>query len=226
MRLDHSKYLTREELATLRRAAHAWDLLDREAGRRHGIVAWAVIDTLTCTGLRTGELALLDCGWLNRQRRTLTVRRLKRRSKKASDLFDTLPIPADLVKHLTRYLIWKQHMGEGVFEDDPLFCGQRGRLTERGVQHIFARVVEQSALPCERVTPRTVRHTVGTLLYQSTRDLRLVQHQLGHRRPQTSSIYASATDEQRRSAITAIIEPPPPELTFDHSLLQQDGPRP
>ncbi len=51
--------------------------------------------------------------------------------------------------------------------------------------------------------PHSARHTHGTRSYAATRDLRLVQDELGHADPSTTAIYAHVATERKLAAADA-----------------------
>lgn len=66
-------------------------------------------------------------------------------------------------------------------------------MSKSGIQRAWKQAVMAAGVhrPDGRVySIHCARHTVGTLLYQRTGDLRAVQHLLGHRRLETTTIYA------------------------------------
>jgi site-specific recombinase XerD len=48
------------------------------------------------------------------------------------------------------------------------------------------------------------RHSHATTLYAATKDLRLVQKQLGHSRPSITAIYADVADAHAREGVKAM----------------------
>lgn len=78
--------------------------------------------------------------------------------------------------------------------DGPLFVGQMGHaLSPRTVQHIF-----KQRAP-EGITPHKIRHSYASELYRRSKNLRVVQENLGHSSIQTTEIYLHTDVDERRS---------------------------
>lgn len=77
----------------------------------------------------------------------------------------------------------------------PLFVGQNGHhISPRTVQHIF----ETCAPP--GITPHKIRHSYASELYRRSKNLRVVQENLGHSSIKTTEIYLH-TDLDERQAV-------------------------
>ncbi|MCK5280193.1 MAG: tyrosine-type recombinase/integrase, partial [Cyclobacteriaceae bacterium] len=50
----------------------------------------------------------------------------------------------------------------------------------------------------------SARHTYGTMLYRNTKDLRMVQKQLGHSSCQVTEVYADVLDEDVEKAVNTL----------------------
>ncbi len=75
----------------------------------------------------------------------------------------------------------------------PLFIGYGGRpISTRTVQLLFKRYAP------EDVTPHTIRHSYASELYRRSRNLRVVQENLGHTSIKTTEIYLHTDLEERR----------------------------
>lgn len=200
--LDRTKYMSREEARRLREVTQAWGNTDLERGRRQGVIAWAVVDTVMLTGLRVSELARLTIDDLDDRRKLLTVRRSKRKAIAA----ESLAIPPELARHLRQFINWKRcYTDEPTEEGSPLFCGQRGAMTVKGLQKVFKSAVQRAGLP-DSLSIHSARHTLGVELLNRTRDLRQVQKQLGHARIDTTTIYADVTEERMRNGVKGIYD--------------------
>jgi len=76
----------------------------------------------------------------------------------------------------------------------PLFIGYGGKpLSTRSVQLLFRRVAPTG------VTPHTIRHTYASELYRRSRNLRVVQENLGHTSIKTTEVYLHTDLEERRN---------------------------
>ena len=75
----------------------------------------------------------------------------------------------------------------------PLFPGQQGKhLSPRTVQHIF----RQYAPP--GITPHKIRHSYASELYRRSKNLRVVQENLGHSSIKTTEIYLHTDIDERK----------------------------
>lgn len=74
---------------------------------------------------------------------------------------------------------------------DHFFVTSKGTpVSPAFVRQMLKRYAEKIGLPAHKSHPHALRHTFGTELYRSTRDLRLVQTVMGHSSPQVTQIYA------------------------------------
>jgi site-specific recombinase XerC len=75
----------------------------------------------------------------------------------------------------------------------PLFVGYGGKpISPRTVQLLFRRYAP------EGVTPHTIRHSYASELYRRSRNLRVVQENLGHTSIKTTEVYLHTDLEERR----------------------------
>lgn len=76
----------------------------------------------------------------------------------------------------------------------PLFYGQQKKhLSPRTVQHIFRKYAP------EGITPHKIRHSYASELYRRSRNLRVVQENLGHASIKTTEVYLHTDLDERRS---------------------------
>lgn len=73
---------------------------------------------------------------------------------------------------------------------------QRWHATDRGLCKAIAVACEQAGIT-KRVTAHTFRHSHATALLNRGENIRVIQHQLGHRHVETTEIYTHATAQQR-----------------------------
>ncbi|OPX67921.1 MAG: putative tyrosine recombinase XerC-like protein [Methanoregulaceae archaeon PtaB.Bin056] len=77
--------------------------------------------------------------------------------------------------------------------EGPLFCGQQGHhISPRAVQHIFRKYAP------EGITPHKIRHSYASELYRRSKNLRVVQENLGHTSIKTTEIYLHTDLEERK----------------------------
>jgi integrase len=180
--IDRCKYMSQSELARLREYAllHASPL------------EWLLIDVATQTGLRVSELAALERNHFNPDRRSLVVHRRKKRD--GSPRPETIPLSPSLSSHIRDYL-----------EHSPDFwVGQRGKATRRGLQQAWTSVIKRAGLS-PKLSIHSARHTLAVCLLRSSKNLRLVQKQLGHSSPAvTANMYADIPFEDHQEEITKL----------------------
>ncbi len=109
-----------------------------------------------------------------------------------------------LKKHLKDYLAWKRSQGEPMNPDSSLFISERSALmTLSAIQKRFKRWTQLAGLD-ERYSIHSARHSYATALYRSTKDLRMVQKQLGHSNCRITEVYADVLREDIEKAVNAL----------------------
>ena len=177
MGIDRKKYMDLSEIKHLRETTAAWAALDLQRGRQQGIKAWMIVDLATSTGLRVGEIVSLDIEDIDLRRGLLTVVRLKRRTKRP----ESLAISNGLRDHLRQYI-----ENEGRDKGPLLNSQRRDRMTAIGASQVWKTAITRAGLPRE-LSIHSARHTVAVHLLKKTKNLRLVQKQLGHSSPATTA---------------------------------------
>ena len=198
--MDRTRYMDEREVTLLRATAENRAVRDLRAGRKGGVLAWAVVDAALGTGLRVSELARLTVGDFDGKRSALRVHRLKRKRP----LMETLAVGKELAEHLREFLAWKADAGEPVGKADALFHGKQGPLTAQGLQQIWKAAIRRAGLPKE-LSIHCARHTMAVHLLRRTRNLRQVQKQLGHASPATTAnMYADVTFEDMQAGLNGL----------------------
>jgi len=64
--------------------------------------------------------------------------------------------------------------------------------------------LRQAGLKRPGVSDHALRHTAATLAYKYTRDLRAVQHMLGHADPRTTARYAHLVERLQQNPALAV----------------------
>ena len=109
-----------------------------------------------------------------------------------------VPLTPDVAKVLDKYLSARRASGKRLTKDSPMFISVSPnsaglRLTRRSMQNIVNECLEKASLKYSEsrtVTTHGLRHTVGYLLTQAGKPLRVIQEALGHADPRTTAIYA------------------------------------
>lgn len=145
----------------------------------------AIIYMLLFCGLRIGELVRLEVKDLE----------LKRQGKVTvigkGDKTREVPLPANVRKVLEEYLDGR--------DSGKVFYGQRGPLTERGVEEIITKYAYKARI--EGLTPHVLRHTCATNLLNKGVDLVKVAVILGHENLNTTARYTLPTFQELLKAI-------------------------
>jgi site-specific recombinase XerD len=199
--LDRQKFLSEAEVKKLRRVVEDKALADLQKGRTTWPRFWMVVDLAVSAGLRVSEIAGLRVGnlYLNSREPRLQV---TGKGQKTRDVF----ISRELMKHLSQYLKWKRSLDEPLGDDDPLLMSSHGKpYSTRTLQYAFKRSIKEAGLP-SYYSIHACRHSYGTYLYQKTKDLRLVQKQLGHSSITTTTVYADVTVEETLDAVNGLFE--------------------
>jgi integrase len=175
--------MSERELAALR-------LLARDQGTS---VEWLLVDLATQTGLRVSELASLRPKDFDFDLSAVYVVRVKKREKPSPEL---LPLSPEVSEHVLQYISeFKCH------PDLPIWVGQRGRWTKRGLQQSWKACCKKAGLS-PRISIHAARHTMAVKLLRESKSLRMVQKQLGHSSPETTAkMYADVTFEDQQAAL-------------------------
>jgi len=108
------------------------------------------------------------------------------------------------MKHLSEYLKWKRLLNEPTGDDDPLLMSShRKPYSTRTLQYAFKRSIKEAGLP-STYSIHACRHSYGTYLYQKTKNLRLVQKQLGHSSITTTTVYTDVPMEETIDAVNGL----------------------
>lgn len=90
-------------------------------------------------------------------------------------------------------------------EDFVLISSHGQKFSTRGLQYAFKVAIREAGLP-NYYSIHACRHSYGTHLYQRTKDLRLVQKQLGHASITTTTVYADVTIEATVEAVNGLFK--------------------
>jgi integrase/recombinase XerD len=188
---DLTKFLTEPEIDRLRLAA-------KEKAEKSGVYKtwWMYLDLATRTGFRVNELRNLkvnDC-FLDGHSFLRTIGKGK---KKRHTM-----IPSDLRDHLLSF-IQENELKENDFV---LLSSHNKPFTRRALQKVFKKIAALAGLD-KRFSIHSLRHSYASHLYQSTKDLRLVQKQLGHSSPSVTAIYADLSQEQISRTLDDVFKP-------------------
>ncbi|MBA7713198.1 IS91 family transposase ISMno24 [subsurface metagenome] len=139
--------------------------------------------TYAC-GFRVSELINLKIKDLNFEEMIGYVRQAKGRKDRVFN------IPKFLLKNLK-----KQTKKQQELEEEYLFTGPKGKLTDRNIQKIVRKTAKKAGINKE-VHPHTLRHSFATHLLENGTDIRMIQELLGHADLSTTQIYTHISTEE------------------------------
>jgi len=137
-----------------------------------------IVRTIYSTGVRVSELCNIDLGDIDFDEHTI---RIHGKGDKIRIVF----IDEDTLSDITSFI--------GNRITGPLFIGQQGKnISSRAIQHIFKHYAP------EGITPHKIRHSYASELYKRSKNLRVVQENLGHTSIKTTEIYLHTDIEERK----------------------------
>lgn len=154
----------------------------------------AIVKLLLNTGLRVDELCSLT--WkdvkLTDRKGTLVVQKGKGNKRRE------VPLNPD-ARNAFLLIGYKENAGRR----SPIFFGQRGRLTSRGLQNIFAKYAEIAKLD---ISPHSLRHTFCKNLVNAGVSLEKVAALAGHENLETTRRYIEPSLKDLENAVALISE--------------------
>lgn len=158
------------------------------------------------TALREHEIVALNVGDVSKDGKGIRLRfplRVFKESNRDASMQEAI-LPDAVRYKLEKYLRWKKQNSELLTPDSPLFISQRGeRLGVRGMRHAFAKWQERAGFE-RHLHFHGLRHTALSNLYQTTKDIRLVQRVARHASVSSTTIYAQASDDDVLRAVRAL----------------------
>ena len=137
-----------------------------------------IVRTIYATGVRVSELCNMNIEDIDFDEHTI---RIRGKGDKIRTVFvddDTL---AELLKFISNRII------------GPVFMGQQGKnISSRAIQHIFKNYAPSG------ITPHKIRHSYASELYKRSKNLKVVQENLGHTSIKTTEIYQHTDIDERR----------------------------
>ena len=172
------RYLTQEELRALLNAIPT----RTKQGKRDKALLYLAYRM----GLRVSEVTGLHTDDVDRDRRRITIRRVK------GSYGGEYPLPPECWKLIASYLRTRD-------DDLPyLFISNRGNPIDRTVVfRAIKRYARLAGITESKVSPHTLKHSLGTHMLEAGCDGAEVQDQLGHRNIQNTMVYAKITSKKR-----------------------------
>ncbi|MDD5418743.1 MAG: tyrosine-type recombinase/integrase [Methanomicrobiaceae archaeon] len=137
-----------------------------------------IVRLIYATGVRVSELCSIKIKDIDFEERTIRVRG---KGEKIRTVF----VDEETLEEVER------HVGSRIA--GPLFVGQQGKpISPRTVQRIFKKYAP------EGITPHKIRHSYASELYRRSKNLRVVQENLGHTSIKTTEIYLHTDLDERK----------------------------
>ncbi len=137
-----------------------------------------IVRAIYATGVRVSELCEMNIEDIDFEEGTIRVRG---KGGKIRIVF----VDADTLREMDAFI--------GSRIEGPLFMGQQSHhLSPRAVQHIFKKYAPAG------ITPHKIRHSYASELYRRSKNLRVVQENLGHTSIKTTEIYLHTDLEERK----------------------------
>jgi len=143
-----------------------------------------MISMIYACGFRVSELINLKINDLNFEEMTGYVRQAK--GKK------------DRIFNISKFLLnnlKKQVNNQRELNQEYLFTGPKGKLTDRNLQKIVRKFAKKAGINKE-VHPHTLRHSFASHLLENNVDIRKIQELLGHADLSTTQIYTHISTEE------------------------------
>jgi integrase/recombinase XerC/integrase/recombinase XerD len=137
-----------------------------------------IIRTIYATGVRVSELCNINIEDIDFEEHTIRIRG-------KGDKIRIVFVDDDTLESIRKFT--------GNQITGPLFVGQQGKnISPRAIQHIFRHYAP------EGITPHKIRHSYASELYRRSKNLRVVQENLGHTSIKTTEIYLHTDIDERR----------------------------
>jgi integrase/recombinase XerC/integrase/recombinase XerD len=137
-----------------------------------------IVRTIYATGVRVSELCNMNIEDIDFEEHTIRIRG-------KGDKIRLVFVDEDTLAEILSFI--------GTRTSGPLFVGQQGKhISSRAIQHIFKHYAPSG------ITPHKIRHSYASELYKRSKNLRVVQENLGHTSIKTTEIYLHTDIDERR----------------------------
>ena len=147
----------------------------------------AIVKLIMGSGIRSEELINLDMKdlFLNEEKPYIMVL-----GKGKIEQYDKVFISQEAKQYVEDYLVQRDiFVRENTVESNALFLSnERRRMSKTAITSFFSKYSDE-------IFPHSLRHWVGTKLYENTKDIVLVQKQLRHSSLETAAKYYVHMDE-------------------------------
>jgi site-specific recombinase XerD len=189
--MTFDKFMSEDEVKALRKTLEAAVIIAKSKAHQGPVRDQCIIELALGTGLRVSEIAALKLEDIDLKRggNTLIVRHGK------GDKLRQVKFSSSLKTLIQEYLEYR--VSDSVY----LFPSQRqDHMFPTAIQKVFKNWAKKAGLP-SRYSIHSCRHYYASALLRVSKNLRLVQQQLGHSSPQTTTVYAFALDEEITEAV-------------------------
>ncbi|KXS41477.1 MULTISPECIES: site-specific tyrosine recombinase/integron integrase [unclassified Candidatus Frackibacter] len=169
----------------------------RESNSAIWIRDLAIVKTFIHCGLRVSELVNLDLDDIDYEDKSI-----KFYGKGSKERY--VPLHDNVLSSIKEYLNYRNQIRPSNKDaEKALFLSTRGnRINVRTVQLMVKKYAKKAGVRnASKITPHKLRHTFASLLYQKTKDLRVLQDLLGHSNISTTQIYTHTDKDQRKNAV-------------------------
>ena len=143
---------------------------------------FCIVMLLLTTGIRSEELIGLDVSSLKLGGKHPYIEIIGK-GKTVEDGVNIYFDRSGMIKIIGNYLDLRERYLSGKDENALFVSNRLQRLSKTSIRSFFDRYSNNT------ITPHMLRHWHGTKLYQSTKDLILVQNQMRHSDPKTTAVY-------------------------------------
>ena len=189
--LTFDKFMSEDEVKALRKTLEAAVIIAKSKAHQGPVRDNCIIELALGTGLRVSEISALKVEDIDLKRggNSLVVRHGK------GDKLRVVKFSSGLKIIIQDYLDYRD-------SDSPyLFPSVRQEfMTSTAIQKMFKKWAKKAGLPT-RYSIHSCRHFYSVRLLAVSKNLRLVQQQLGHSNPQTTTVYAFVLDEEITEAV-------------------------
>jgi len=189
--MSFEKLMTEDEVKALRKTLEAAVIIAKSKAHQGPVRDQCLLLLALGTGLRVSEIAALKLEDIDLKRggNTLIVRHGK------GDKLRQVKFSSSLKTLIQDYLEYRTSDSEYLFPSQ-----RQDHMFPTAIQKVFKKWAKHSGLPA-RFSIHSARHYYACALLRVSKNLRLVQQQLGHSNPQTTTVYAFALDEEITEAV-------------------------
>ena len=189
--LTFDKFMSDDEVKALRKTLEAAVIIAKSKAHQGPVRDNCIIELALGTGLRVSEISalMLDEIDLKRGGNSLVV------SHGKGDRLRVVKFSSSLKSIIQEYLDYRDSNSPYLFPSV-----RQEFMTSTAIQKVFKKWAKRSGLPA-RYSVHSCRHRYACELLRVSKNLRLVQQQLGHQNYQTSTVYSFALSEEITEAV-------------------------